>query len=258
MDKAEILKRANEALSLMKRMGESVDTSTVSLLKENLNPSVIINEGLIKSYDIDSVISFIGNAFGLDNPNKKIKLSDEIFSDLSIDLGHCGKIWKHNDSTVAVKLYELCLYKRDKLDFYFRKYGYILSNVDTDPNGKNTLFYEKKFPEEIRLYQLLRYTDCLYHVTNAKNKESILKKGIRTKSADDENGFMHDERIYLFINHPDKHWIDFLGWGDPLIIRVNITKLPDTYALYVDRRADNALYTFENIPKETIEIIKTN
>lgn len=255
METGGLLNRATDALSLMKRMGESVDTSTLSFLKENLNPSVIINEGLIKSYDIDSVISFIGEAFKFKNPNRKIRLSDKIFLDLSIELDYHGKIWKENDSTIAVKLDEERPDTRDKLNFYFKKYGYILSRVDADPDGKNILFYEKKSPEEIRVYQLLRYTNTLYHVTNAKNKDSILKRGIRSKSANDEAGFMHDERIYLFITYPAQDWIDFLGWGDPLIVRVDIGRLPDTYALYVDRRADGALYMFENIPKEAIEIL---
>ena len=47
----------------MKRMGENIDSSNFILYENNFKVPFIIKEGLIKSYPIGPVMSFISNAF---------------------------------------------------------------------------------------------------------------------------------------------------------------------------------------------------
>jgi len=47
----------------MKRMGENIDSSNFILYENNFKIPFIIEEGLIKSYPIGPVMSFISNAF---------------------------------------------------------------------------------------------------------------------------------------------------------------------------------------------------
>ena len=52
--------KIDEIITFMKRMGEDIDTSSnYHLYLENYKPPVVIEEGLIKSYDIDAVIDFL-------------------------------------------------------------------------------------------------------------------------------------------------------------------------------------------------------
>jgi len=242
MDKDKI----NEIIGLMKRMGEEIDTSSnYHLYLENFKPPVTIEEGLIKSYDVDAVIDFLSKFFHLKKETEdglsllKMVGKEETFN---------GEIKKHNGEnnteTIVVKLYDNDILP--KLNYYFKKYGWFNSRIEGDE-----YLYEKKFDEVIKGFQLLKYTDKLYHITNEENKDNILSKGLRAKSATNPNGYMNGERIYLFLNKPSDTEALMFGPGS-IVIEVDISKLPETYEFYFDPRMKNALYCYENIPQQAI------
>ena len=78
----------------MKRMGENIDTSSYPLYANNFHPPFTIEEGLIKSYPIDRVISFIGKAFNFKRDDEKISISSIIGKEPS----YSGEIYKENDT----------------------------------------------------------------------------------------------------------------------------------------------------------------
>ena len=73
-----IIEQVNKCVSLMKRMGEKIDTSRYPLYANNFHPPFTIEEGLIKSYPLDRVISFIGKAFNFKRGGEKISISSII------------------------------------------------------------------------------------------------------------------------------------------------------------------------------------
>ena len=241
--------KIDEIITFMKRMGEGIDTSSnYHLYLENYKPPVVIEEGLIKSYDIDAVIDFLSKFFHLKKDRQdglslvKIAGKEEVFN---------GEINKRNGEngteTIVVKLYDDSILP--KLNYYFKKYGWFNSRID-----ENEYIYEKKFDEVIKVFQLLEYTDKLYHITRKENESNILKKGLRVKTATNPNGYMNGERTYLFLNKPDDSEIQMFGSGS-IVIEVDITKLPGTYEFYFDPRMKNALYCYENIPQQAIKVI---
>ena len=233
----------------MKRMGEEIDTSSnYYLYLENFKPPVTIEEGLIKSYDIDAVIDFLSKFFNLktegDGGLSLLKMvgKEETFN------GEIKGCHGQNDTeTIVVKLYNNAILP--KLNYYFKKYGWFNSRIDGDE-----YLYEKKFDEVIKGFQLLKYTDKLYHVTNIESESNILKKGLRVKTATNPSGYMNGERIYLFLNKPSDNEIRMF-WPSNIVLEIDITKLPETYEFYFDPRMKNALYCYESIPPQTIKVI---
>ena len=241
--------KINEIISFMKRMGEDIDiSSNYYLYLENFKPPVVIEEGLIKSYDAKCVIGFMSRFFNLKTEGEgglsllKMVGKEETFN------GEIKRCHGQNDTeTIAVKLYDDSILP--KLNYYFKKYGWFNSRVDN-----NEYLYEKKFDEVIKAFQLLEYTSKLYHITEKKNESNILKKGLRIKTATNQNGYMNGERIYLFLNEPSDIEMLMLSPRN-ILIEVDITKLPETYEFYFDPRMKNALYCYENIPQQAIKVI---
>ena len=233
----------------MKRMGEDIDiSSNYYLYLENFKPPVVIEEGLIKSYDTNRVIGLMSRFFNLKTEGEgglsllKMVGKEETFN------GEIKRCHGQNDTeTIVVKLYDDSILP--KLNYYFKKYGWFNSRVDD-----NEYLYEKKFDEVIKAFQLLEYTSKLYHITEKKNESNILKKGLRVKTATNQNGYMNSERIYLFLNEPSDIEMLMLSPRN-ILIEVDITKLPETYEFYFDPRMKNALYCCENIPQQAIKVI---
>ena len=241
--------KINEIISFMERMGEDIDASSnYYLYLENYKPPVTIKEGLIKSYDTKRVIGFMSRFFNLKTEGEsglsllKMVGKEETFK------GEIKGCHGQNDTeTIVVKLYDNAILP--KLNYYFKKYGWFNSRIDGDE-----YLYEKKFDEIIKGFQLLKYTDKLYHVTNKENESNILKKGLRVKTATNPSGYMNGERIYLFLNEPSDIEMLMLSPRN-ILIEVDITKLPETYEFYFDPRMKNALYCYENIPQQAIKVI---
>jgi len=226
-----------EILSLMKRIGENVseDTYHLDMVFENYRLPVIIQEGLIKSYDVDSVIAFISKAFGLKNNIYK-----------GIGQNNCEKIIIQIPKDFDNK---------NKLDYYLNKYGWFLSREDEE-NEYIKLNYEKKYDEFMYSFQIKMSTQYLYHVTDEKNVDNILKKGLKPKSKTNSDGYMNNERVYLYLNEPDKTEMLISVSKNPITLRINLDKMNKTTKFYFDPRIENAFYTYEPIPNSAIEILK--
>lgn len=247
--------KSKKILSLMRRMGENIDDSFSSSI-ENMSLPVIIKEGLISSYDVDRVISFISSNFSLEikGDNDIItlkKLKDNNFHNPNT----IQKEILHNDCEGIIIHLLKSFPKRDKIDYYLKKYGWFLSRED-DEDDKVKLTYEKKFDEEIFCFQLKKFVKYLYHVTDKNNLENITKKGLRTKGNNNKEGYMNDERIYLFLNKPDYYEMNISGCSNPILLKINLEKINPELKFYFDPRMENALYTREPIWENAIEIEK--
>ena len=248
MEKEKILEIVDKSVSLMKRMGENIDSSNFVLYENNFRVPFLIEEGLIKSYPADSVMSFISKAFNF-------KYMDEKNLEDLFGKGHeyHGRIYKENDTQNSCERIIIetggDFNDQEKLDFYMEKYGWFLARIDD-----NVLTYEKKFDEYATVFQLLAHgVGFLYHVSSYENAENIMRKGLKSKSRTNKNGYMHGERVYLFLNEPTKEdLIVSFPSKDYAVFTVDLNGVSETNRLYFDPRVRNALYTYEPIPPKAI------
>lgn len=258
MEKEKFLEVAAKGIFLLKRMDEYVDDSTYYLFGENRSLPFLLNEGLIQSYEIDKVVNSIKHCFNLkNNDNDEDGKIYNFYKSIGKDIEpvYNGYITITEKNTIKVILYDDKKFLKNKLDYYFKRYGYINSRIDEEPNNTTSYEYEMKYPEEFQVFQLLLKQNYLYHVTDKKNINNILKRGIKTKSANISYGYMHDERVYLFLEYPSEDNIKTLVISNPVVIKINLVKLPLNYTFYHDPRLNNAVFSYEQISPEAIEVI---
>ena len=242
----DILKMVNESVSLMRRMGENIDSGTYALYENNFYPPFLIREGLILSYPTDAVVSFISKAF-----NFKYEDHEQLMDIFGKKPNYNGKIEIENTFSGGERIIIDVEGKidQDKLDFYMNKYGWFLSRVDD-----TRLYYEKKYDEYATVFQLIANDiNEVYHVTEGKNLNGIRKRGLKAISQKNPAGYMHDERVYVFLNEPDEYDKMISMGSDLVVLKINLNKLPKTIRFYRDPRKTNALYTYEPIPADAIE-----
>ena len=217
--KESIIEQVNKCVSLMKRMGENIDTSRYPLYANNF-------------YPLDRVISFIGKAFNFKRNDEKISISSIIGKEPS----YSGEIYKENDTSnecdrIIIKKNKN-FSSQEKLDYYMKKYGWFLSRIDDG----DKLTYEKKFDEFATVFQLINYGITeLYHVTLKNNVKNIFKKGLKPKSADNKEGYMNSERVYFFIEEPDSEKQMIVGNNDQCVLKINLSMINQTNKFYFDR-----------------------
>jgi len=214
----------------------------------------LLNEGLIMSVDYVIFISKMNDIL------KKYNING--YCDLYI-----GK------DRLVLKIDEYHIYKRkilfQNLSNLLNQTGYFVSNykINDDKlkigdidislfiNNSNLLLYlNKRFDSESGYIP-----EFLFHVTENKYLEKIIKQGIINKSKKYiEN---HPERIYLFSNLEDCYdYIDFKELFNFAILKIDVKTLKNI-KLYDDPKYQptiNAYYTYDNIPPFSIEIIKQN
>lgn len=247
-----IYEELRKTYSLMKRLGENVSgPMNMVAYFSNFEMPILITEGLIKSYDIDRVINFLSSAFGF----KNLVTNEVTFYDIRGEESPntINKETKENGTeSIVIRLNDR-FDIRPEVEQYLKKYGWILAREDTYSDGKY-FTYEKKFNEYFYNIQLKRVKDCLYHVTDTSKLDIIKKRGLRAFEQTNPNGYMHDERVYLFYNKPDTNRIKITARESPVILKIDLNKLPDTIKFYFDPRVDMAFYTFENIPPDAINV----
>ena len=237
-------------ISLMRRMGENVYyPNNLTLVLENTRMPVLINEGLIKSYDADNVVSFISNIFHFDNGR---------FSLINPNKNKIYKEEQSNGCNVIIVKVENDFTEKNKLDYYMKKYGWILARIDKESDDFIKYTYEKKFDEEIFCFQLKSNVNYLYHITEKNNLDNIFKKGLRTKAKTNPKGYMNDERLYLFLDCPDKDKAQITsGCLNPVILQIDLNKLNDNFKFHFDPRIDNALSLLQFAISATILLARS-
>ena len=252
-----VLRAINESISLMKRMGENIDTDKYILFSNNFRQPFIIREGLIKTYPVEKVVKFIGEAFNLEHGNAD---AENRISSVFNGKPHTfnGKIYTEKNSrgdteTIIIKTYSE-IENQEKLDFYMNKYGWFLSRVDDD---ETKLTYEQKFSSYGTVFQfLLAGIDKMYHVTDGKYLDKILKNGLKPKSVHSKSGYSHEDRIYLFIKKPDNEDMEVSVSQDKVVLEIDLNLLNKTTKIYADPRLENGAYLFEPISPACIGVIE--
>ena len=209
-----------------------------------------LNEGLIKTYPISIYKDNLLNNLNILN------------LDLEIEINYDNETFQLKTPKVNFK--ELTI-----INSYVNNLGYFLTKFIIKRNNKTNsfkynsktfekqtmindgliLFYESKFDEQINI------TDKLYHATEMKNIEKILKNGLYPKL--NSKIEYHSERIYLSKNKNDciklipRLRAFSLNMNIPFVL-LEINK-SDKY--YLDSKSDG-IYTYNNIIKNDIKLLK--
>jgi hypothetical protein len=213
-----------------------------------------INEGLIKSYDIEKSKNIIERFLQKEIDDFDIVISDFYSYDKMIIIIVSNK-----------KIFNDVILKKFKK--LLKTLGYYIDNINCIDGDFNLNDIKKYNCDEYRIY-LQRYFDkkinnlkSLYHITTEDNCMNILKNGLKPK-----NNFplgYYPDRIYLFtkLNYDKIHDLLSIKFN-PLdltnmvfcILKVDVSKL--NINLYVDSYyKDNlAVYTYDNISPYLIEL----
>ena len=200
----------------------------------------LIREGLIMTHSLDYTVNhikrFLGNLYSvIHNYNN----NESIFV----------VYFKTKDKNV------------DTLLKFTNNMGYFVSSYVKDgdlfkPVGDLTdidgLRFEAKY--DMEAINLNRY---IYHVTDKKNLDKILKIGLTPKTKSKLS--YHPERIYLAKNENSVNDIielfkrgNFIN--EPLVLKIDTNNLPNVFL--VDKQFDGGVYTQQNIPPKNIEIVE--
>lgn len=134
------------------------------------------------------------------------------------------------------------------------KFGYHISDIKEGPFGF-VFFIEPNYTEDMNKYTQNNFYGVVYHITDKKNVESILKNGLCCKNT------LGAQKLYLFVSlsaqKDAKQIARMLGidFSKCAIIKID---LPEFISVYKDTRMekDNCFYTYTSIPSRYIKCIK--
>lgn len=210
----------------------------------------ILNEGLIKTYDLNSLKKYLQDYFKLQD-NHKVFLDNEN----NVETGNIHIPNLGDNVKLIDKALNFC--------------GYYISTTDEfDFNGEPwvTLQFEPKFQEN-KKDEIISKHQYLIHITPLYNLEKILKNGLSPKSKN--KAFDYHNRVYLLYDFEPNKPLDtniraiHLGSqlckkndsvgnnGKYVFLRIDIKQIGDI-GLYYDPNLIYGCYTRENISPSAI------
>ena len=242
----------------LEKIDESLKTEILTniLSYENMLKDEI-NEGLIKSYDINKVKNMACKKFNLNDFQVEItkRRNNGILNNQIVFM------LDENTSKNIV----------GDLIHFMNTCGYYKLLNPRHYKGLLIITFEQKFAKDIT--NIVKTYKYLYHATPSINVNKILKNGLIPKHKN--NVFSYPDRIYLMGTKTDElsnHQLcimkmiqDFrdktehLDDNEYTILQIDIKKLPENIKFYSDPSIPdgNGVYTFDNIPNYAINIYKT-
>lgn len=222
-----------------------MDTSLFSLLIEYAD-EYAINEGLIKSYPIESVMSTFSRA-GFKVSKKENKAT--IRWSNSID-----RKWL-NSRLQSLGWYPVSMSIKTKLNDFSGPFNPdTFAKWMTVPNAELSLVLEPKYDLEVSDYPKL-----LFHITEFKYWSKISLKGLRPSTKNKLTP--HPERIYLAKSEQDaRRLLDKMAKNSSerefSLLQIDTDSIPQYFKLYKDPNS-SGLFTLNTIPPYSIELIDT-
>lgn len=226
----------------------------------------LLDEGLVKSYDADSIIRMFNKRFANSGYSYNIfKYKNTPTSDDVLDF--------ENESTLIVKL-ERSSPKEfiGEIKKFMRTCGWLITqDLRIDDNDQSIILeFDPKFATDATQY-VRSHMNVLYHAAPNKVVDKILKQGLTPRES--TNGyFQYDGRVYLMmgdelsptqvqimdnvIDYHKKMGKDEYNNGYSILM-INLNKVPEDVKFYIDAAACDAVYTRNTIPPQAITIWKT-
>lgn len=253
-----------KVLSLMKRMGEDIPIPIVweALIKDY---PIVINEGLIKTYDTKPVFNAICDSFRLRKNGVEPKaslLKVKGLEDIYIGDAYIKKVSNEEENILIILD---CNEKFiSNIEQRMNKYGWCLYRSDKGYDNRTEFLFEKKFPFCFKTKHLLRFIDKLYHITSKHVQDKILKQGLIPKKSKSP-GFENEPRIYLWANEysaideykeNDSSILNAKGVVDKIFLEIDLNKLNPEHKFYSDGRMTDGVFTNEPISPFAINVIE--
>jgi len=219
--------------------------------------SFVLDEGLIKTYDIFKVKKAFVRKFGM--------------------MEYCFDIVKKNDGDMDVSIPTITLEHDADANLigemvgFMRYCGYSKSR-EVNRGGKTILLFEPMFGNKVTEYVRERF-NVLYHAAPKIVLDKIKKNGLTPHS---KNAiFMYPERVYCMKGVSDNYLTQFqqrLVKGlkltrkkDPdnpeekneyVIITIDVSKLPGYIEFYSDPMSKESVFTYDTIPPQSFSKIE--
>lgn len=222
-----------------------------SLTTSEINPITLnenINEGLIKTYPIDTTIHHIKDFFNLsDYDIKKVTLLNDIVG-IHVIVGDIGK-----NKKIMTQAMSSCGYH----------FSRVYSEYFDEHNGVNylTLEYLPKFQEYDVSEEIRKNEPFLYHITPIHNEGKIKNIGLTPKTKNPLTKY--PDRIYLLRGSAGEEYVKALGSAlhvnnnsDYTVFILDTNKVCNKAKLFEDPQSNRGLWTYNNIPQSAIVGIK--
>lgn len=245
------------------------------------NPEYIfekINEGLIVSYDINKCRSYLKKlfpniveiqdyAFNPFKPTRKRNPNDFVGIILNSDFQSYTSIIQKIEPLIGWFVSVIKITLQNRRPYFFMKFEIEDGRTEfhfIDPYGKDYTLLDDFIQEHSDIIQMdliveAKYSkryypeegEKLYHISNAKVKDKILRKGLIPKTSGN-----FPERIYLGKCLED---IERMIGGkiDDEGAVFEITVVDDSEIFYEDFRHEDSFFTYDNIPPSQIKYIGT-
>lgn len=177
------------------------------------------------------------------------KIDDKIFIQKCDD-----ERFKNYKQNYFVLMSEYDISKDERFANTIEKFGYHISDSEKEPFGF-VFFIESNNSEDMSKYIQDNFYGVVYHITDKKNVNSILKNGLRCKNT------WGAQKLYLFaslsVRKDAEQIADMLGidFSEYAIMKID---LPKFISVYKDTRMerDNCFYTYTSIPPRYIKCIR--
>lgn len=212
-----------------------------------------INEGLIKTYPIDTTIRHIKEFFHLDDWQiKKVTLANDV-EGIHVIVAEIG-----NNQKVMTQAMTSCGYHFSRVySEYFDEH---------DDINYITLEYLPKFQEDNCTEEVRKEELILYHITPRYNESKIRRIGFSPRTKNTINDYPN--RVYLLRGSAGEEVLLYLAAGlynanntegnknEYTVFVLDTNKVCDKVNLYKDPQSHRGLWTYNNIPPDAIVSVK--
>lgn len=247
-DGRNVLYRIEEEIPNLKSIVENILSDYDSFINVE---NGMVDEGLIKSYDIEKVKDIVCRRFNLAPWQFTVKQQSLSGNNVNVAVLFLNKDINKNDEGDIENLMRTC--------------GYHIANKPRFENGFKIVVFTPFFSRNISKRVKMKYK-CLYHATPAIYVEKILKNGLEPKSKN--KLYMYPDRVHCMVgDNLTRLQKDILrtvqrrrGENNILddnkffILKIDTSKLPDNTNFYVDAMAPESIYTYDNIPPKAISV----
>lgn len=209
----------------------------------------------LKSHHHKHLIHSVEKIFGddllkvSDVPSQKKLNNRDLAFVISTDTGiFSNNRTKLSDSPLSKKLYKV-------LDFH----NYYISTIEHN-SDYGAIYVEPLYTEDATQF-VKDNGGIVYHITDRKYLDKILRTGLRPKVSNAEKGMYRyfTERVFLISHSEDieediENVIYDTDIQDYVILKIDVSKLNITF-WFDDASEGNTIYTYESIPPKFISVI---
>jgi hypothetical protein len=220
----------------------------------------LLNEGLIHTYPIKTVVKLITNE--LSRLKLLVSIDTEISTNTIFVKGY-SKTFYNKDIKHFISVISLCGYFPSTFKFYNKKDELIdkliYENIDDEflktLNEKILNSYFTQITIESKFNKIVNVPNKLYHVTLCKNTNRILKYGLISKN--NNKRAYHIERIYFGYNKIITKNLAYQFDEKSKYILLEIDTIGLNIIFYDDPDFTNdGCYTYDNISPNRIKILE--